>query len=228
MANFLTLFPKVNYDVTRGRIKNYELGTNITFRINIIKDVLSNFASYFEYDITDSDTPEILADKFYRDTEAHWIILYANNMYDPQYDWPLNYKNFNKYIEVKYGSIAWSKTNIHHHEKVIERTVNNNTTTTRFQINEDDLTTAMSPETQALPFDSYDNLPVTQQVYNYSVSGKTVTEVIYRNAVSYYDYENELNEAKRSIKVIKREYYPQIIEEFKALTRSRETYLRDF
>lgn len=228
MAGFLNLFPKVNYDVASSRIKNFELATNITFRIAIIKNVLSNFAAYFEYAVTDFDTPEILAHKFYKDPEAYWVILYANNMYDPQYDWPLNYKNFNKYIETKYGSISWAKTNTHHFEKVIDRTVNNVTTTTRFQVNEDDLTTAMSPETQALPFDTYDSLSATQQVYNYSISGKTVTEVIYRNAVSYYDYENELNENKRSIKVIKREYYPQIIEEFKTLTNSNEPYLRDF
>jgi hypothetical protein len=49
-------------------------------------------------------------------------------------------------------------------------------------------------------------------------NGRTVSEVVYRNSVSAYDWETEQNDAKRSIKLIKPEYYQQIMREFKALT----------
>jgi hypothetical protein len=53
-----------------------------------------------------------------------------------------------------------------------------------------------------------------------------VTEIISRNAVSNYDYELELNEKKRFIKLIKPEYYGSIMREFSALTGTEESFYR--
>ena len=53
---------------------------------------------------------------------------------------------------------------------------------------------------------------------NLTIEGQTIIETEYRNAVTYYDYEDELNEAKRTIRIIKKEYYTQINAEFGALT----------
>jgi hypothetical protein len=181
--------------------------------VAIIKDVLNNISTYFEYQIADGDTPEILAQKVYKDPEAYWVILYANDIYDPQYEWPLNYRNFTNYIVSKYGSVEWAKSHYHHYEKVIERVNGETRTVTRFDINEDTLT----ENTLDVPYDTYDNLAEAE--YNtYSVAGKTISETITRNRVSYYDYENKLNEDRRTIRIIKKEYYPAILDELKKLT----------
>jgi hypothetical protein len=214
MGSFFDTFPKVRYDINRRKLSNFDTITNITFRVGIIKSVLNNTSSYFKYTVTDQDRPEILADKIYGNPEAYWIILYANDMYDPQYDWPLNYLNFNGYIVSKYGSAEWAKTNIHHYEKVIERTVGDTTTVTRLEINGERLT----DNQLEVPYDTYDTLADEQSVSTYELNGKTITEVIYRNAVSYFDYEDQKNEEKRSIRIVKKEYYPQIIREFNDLT----------
>ena len=121
MAKYFTFFPSIAYDIAGKRRSNYQTVTNIFFRLRIIRSVLSNFSSYYEYLISDSDTPEILADKVYGDSEAHWIILLANDMVDPQYDWPLNTRDFTNYIIKKYGSIENAQTTYHHYEKVIRR-----------------------------------------------------------------------------------------------------------
>jgi phosphoserine phosphatase len=50
-------------------------------------------------------------------------------------------------------------------------------------------------------------------------NSRTVVEIVRREMVSNYDYEDQLNEAKRPIKLIKKEYYSQILEEFNTLTK---------
>ena len=72
-----------------------------------------------------------------------------------------------------------------------------------------------------LPYDTYASIE-----YSYTapteaeVGGKSIIETVSRNRVTNYDYESELNETKRNIKVIKNSYYPQLISEFDKLTKN--------
>ena len=247
MANFFNLFPRTRYTLSNSKYPEYQLVTDILFRTAIIKEVLTNSSSYIKYVIRDGDTPDILAAKVYNDPEAHWMILYANDMVDPQFDWPLTSSVFPKYIVDKYRAmaeadggqplqdfevIAWTQNltnpaSIHHYEKVIKR-VNNAAQTeseTRFIINKSKLT----DNELDVPYDYYDNLADVQDVtpVNLEIDGQTVIETVYREAVTYYDYEEKLNEEKRNIRIIKKEFYPQVVEEFKALTNTtRFPFLR--
>jgi hypothetical protein len=188
--------------------------------------------------IKDGDTPEILANKVYNDVEAHWIILYANEILDPQFEWPMPNNVFNKYIADKYRSmaeedvgttlsenqiIAWTQnlTNpaaVHHYEKVVkqENQTEQVTTESRYIINK----TRLTNNELTVPHDYYDELSDEQGVtpINLTIKGQTVIQTIYRNLVTYYDYENELNESRRNIRILKQEYYPQISKEFRTLT----------
>lgn len=229
MAQFFEKFPKISYNIEGKRLTNYQNVTNIFFRVRVIREILGNISAYYEYLIKDDDTPEILADKIYGNPEAHWIILLANNIVDPQYDWPLTSKNFNKYIIKKYGSVANAKTTYHHYEKVIirEESASGTITETRFIINQANATSTMADST--VPYDSYNNLPETQDVNTINMGeGKTVIEIINRDRITNYDYELQINENKRAIKIIKPEYYLQIVREFDGLTqiKQRTTYLR--
>jgi hypothetical protein len=226
MSKFFDKFPKILYDIDGKRQTRYTAVTNIFFRIKIIREVLTNFTVYYEHLIADGDTPEILAEKIYKDPEAHWIILLANDIVDPHYDWPLNANQFDKYIIKKYGSLQNAKTNYHHFEKVITRedSFTGETYSTRFvideaKLNEVDLT---------VPYDTYYTLPADQEVNTINMGdGKTIIEIIKRNRVTFYDYEDELNESKRAIKIIKPEYYPQIINEFENLLKTTSpSYIR--
>lgn len=297
MSKYFQLFPKIPYDIQGRRYKNLQLATNIFFRIRVIREVLGNITSYYDYIIPDGDTPEILADKIYGDAEAHWIILLANDIIDPQFDWPLNTRDFTKHIIDKYGSVETAKTTYHHYEKVIRREDDLGSTIVEFRyvINSNNLTqgsitlsdvqgTFYSGNSVALtgntftanvqswnsdnnelvfadelrtpnvhllystlygetgngvisainspsvPFDYYYGLAETQAVSTHNLSdGKTITETIYRDRISNYDWELDQNEKKRSIKIIKKEYYPQIIQEFTKMTgNSGAPYLRRF
>lgn len=143
MSKFFDKFPLVSYTLDKQLSNDYDSVTNVLFRVGLIKDVMeNNINSYYFYAIKDSDRPEILAEQIYGSAEAHWIILYANEIYDPYYDWPMDDRTFEKYITKKYGSVQWAKTNWHHYEKVItrENPAAQVTMTTTFEVNESKLT----------------------------------------------------------------------------------------
>lgn len=220
MSTFLDRFPKIKYDITGDKPTELITATNIMFRFSIIKDIISNISAYGIYTIKDGDTPEILAEKAYGNPEAYWIILYANDMFDPQYDWPLPYNAFKNYIIDKYGSIEEAQTTYHHYEKVIERTESSTgiITVNRYIINPTNVASVLSETQQSVPYDTYDNLTDTQSVETINMDGTTVTEIISRNRVSNYDWEVEQNDNKREIKVIKSEYYNAIMKEYSEMT----------
>ena len=224
---------------------DYQIVRDILFRTSFIRDALDKKTAYTEYIIRDGDTPDILANKIYGDSEAHWIILYANEILDPQFDWPMTTTVFNKYIADKYRSmaeddlnttledyqvIAWTQdltndASVHHYEKVIkqENLTARVTTEKRFVINK----TKLTNNALDVPHDYYEgpgHVPDEQDVtpINLSVGGQTIIQTIYRNFVTYYDYEDDLNEQKRTIRIPKKEYYNQIVTEFNALTNTSE------
>lgn len=299
MGTYLDKFPKISYDISRNGASAYDLVTDVTFRISMVKSALNDIAAYYVYTITDGDTPEILANKVYRNTEAHWVIMYANDIVDPQYDWPLSYYNFEKYLVSKYGSIANAQTEIHHYEKVV-RNVDLSSldmTEERFVIDYNSQTngiihlssstgnflpgetvyqgasygeatfkatvvswdssenkmqltdsvgqllrynTLYSNDTPtegvvatidfpAVPYDYYVGLPdeIDASTEAVTINGRSVQRTVFRNAVTIYDYELELNDKKRQIKIIKPEYYGQIINEMEVITNTKQySYLR--
>jgi hypothetical protein len=248
MSTYFDKFPLIRYQISGVKYSSFQTIRNLLFRTAIIREALSNSSSYIRYIIRDGDTPEILASKIYGDPQAHWMILYANDMLDAQYDWPLTSSVFPKYIADKYRSmaeddrgetledyevVAWTQdtTNepsYHHYEKVVklENQAAQVTTETRFIINKSLLT---DDELVGVPHDYYDDLADVQDVtpVNLTIDGQTVIQTVYRNKVTYYDYEDELNEAKRTIRIIKKEYYTQMNTEFGVLTnRNTPVFLR--
>lgn len=257
MSKYLEYFPRIYYDAERKQLSDYQLVTDITFRLAFIRDILSNISSYYYYTVQDGETPEILAENIYGSAEAHWVILYANEMYDPQYDWPLSSKAFRNYIVNKYRDqaaaslsisntaitdtqvLSWtqnttSEDSIHHYEKQIIRY--NRTDDVYLTMNlEVNGTNVTSATTVTAPYDFYTTantydpraLEFTGSYETINVNGKTIEETIKGVAITYYDYELYTNENKRQIRIIKKEYYPQIVEEFKSLTGGGvEPYIR--
>jgi hypothetical protein len=227
-------------------------------RIGMLKEVLNNTSSYYVLELEDGDTPEILAEKIYGDSGVGWLIIYANNILDPQFDWPLDYRSFSKYIIGKYGSIENAKITPHHYEKVVERYDSETgvTTTDRYWINSDKLT-RNSPEQPfqyyfpyasllgqtidseefrmdqdgeiALSMDGDSEASAISRgktVDTYNIVGKTIEETIYGQEIDCYTYEEELNDNRRTIKVIKKEYFSSIMKEFNDLTNFQLSYVR--
>jgi hypothetical protein len=196
MQYFDTL-PKVIY--TENGVSS--VYTNLLARVSVIPQILKDPLIYYTYDIQEGDTPEIIAHKYYGDSYRYWIVLFANQLLDPQWDWPMTSKVFEQYLAEKYPSTnVYSE--IEYYEKVITQYDVDTQTTTINKVRIDE--------------DVYNSLPVTQTA-TYTLPTGPVAITTERNAVSIYDYELEQNEAKRNIKILNSIYVNQFEEQFKQL-----------
>lgn len=195
MPRYFKEFPKLLY--TRDGVTN--LVTNLLTRIATVKGEIDTSALYYQYNIKDGDTPEIIASKYYGDAELHWVVLVFNDIIDPFYDWPMEYQQFIKFLTDKYGSPATAQSTIHHYEKIIQ--------TTDKQSNE--ITTTI----YTIDLESYNDLPAEPTEFINSM----VKEITSRRIVYSYDYEEELNESKRQINLVRKELVGIVKDQFKQL-----------
>ena len=211
MSKYFSFFPKTFYKPT-DEGTSLDVVTNIMTRFKLEENLKSNSSVYYKYKIEDGDTPEILAQKVYGDVERHWIILLFNNIIDPQYDWPLNTITLNNYINNKYSAnantiigetgIMWSRSNIHSYYKEITTTYNN------------------KPDTITIQLDSgtYANT-VAETSYITLSTGEQIKKEVTKLSKSYYEYEDEQNENKREIKLLKPEFVLDLIQEFRTVIK---------
>lgn len=216
MSQYFAKFPKISYNQNFGASKpNYVLTTDIFFRTAFREAIKNENVNYYFYTIKDNETPETLARLYYGHPEAYWIIFYANDITDPYYGWPLSYDNFNDYITEKYGSLEYAQITVHHYEMVITTTDSSTgeTFVNKFIVDYDDARTSVGDTT--LPHEDYSGLAVDQypSIQGSFKDGNSSSMTISRNSVTIYDYESELNEAKRNIKLINKDYYPSIVAE---------------
>ena len=103
MAYFENL-PRVLYSNNKEGT-NPKIIPNILAKAAFVQSVIDNESQFFKYEIKGGETPEQIAYRVYGDAEKHWIILLANRLVDPQFDWALGPYEFEKYIKQKYASL---------------------------------------------------------------------------------------------------------------------------
>jgi len=205
MSKYFNFFPNTLYTVdtiTGDAVKN------ITARFSFEESFKNNTSVCYEYNIQDSDTPEIIASKFYGDPERHWVVLMFNDINDPQFDWPMDYRTLISFVDEKYKNQAntgqsgsnWAQSHTHGYYKVETRTTlsTNTVVTNKFEVDSNTYATINATNNDILLAD-----------------GNTIRIQISKQTQSYYDYEMELNESKRRIKLLKQEFIPNIEAEFR-------------
>jgi len=123
---YFRYYPRILYDI-RGleNDKRDDFVTNILARVLVkchgwsdvdgsAHEALVAACEFEKHIITDGEKPEILAHRFYGDSELHWIILYANgaSFLNPYYDWPMTNFDLQKFVDKKYTNINAT----HHYE----------------------------------------------------------------------------------------------------------------
>ena len=211
MATFFSYYPKTFY-TSNNNTAGLESVTNLITRFKFEEGIKQNSGAAYEYNIQDGDTPEIIADKYYGDVEKHWVVLLFNDIVDPQFDWPLDSRQIIEYIDKKYtangaanttvqSGIAWalSENNVQAYFKIITTTSFDNT---------------QKIEKLQVDQNTYANIAATTTSYT-TQAGESVTISITKETQSYYNYEINLNESKRGIKLLKREFIDTLNKEFK-------------
>ena len=201
MAKFFSYFPQTYYTLDDNP-NALDVITNINFRFVFDAAFKSNTAAYYEYIIQDGDTPEILAYKLYGSSERHWIILLYNDIIDPLFDWPLQQSVLNNFIENKYGSISWAQSNVKNYQKITTRTDNYSGTVQTDIVNVD--------------ANTYANVIISTNSYTLG-DGNSITVDISKQTQSYYDYEVDLNDSKKTIKILQDQFVLPAEQEFKTI-----------
>ena len=103
-------FPTIEYDsVGNGEFKDVK---NLLRRVALNTKVKTNALLYDTYDIKEGETPEMIADKLYDDSELHWVIMLVNDITDRYHQWPMTVPQFEQFVADKYSN----PNGLHHYE----------------------------------------------------------------------------------------------------------------
>lgn len=195
MARYFSQFPVTMYNL--GDNNTAQNVVKLTANYELARQFKDNTVVYYSYVVQDGDTPEMLAYKIYGDVEKHWIILFMNDIVDPQVQWPFDQRTLIDYIENKYkdqspllSGLDWAKANIKSYYKVEQVTYNGRTKTEQIiEIDKDQYDTIV-PENNSLVLED----------------GTVVSVTTTKTTKTYYQYEVERNESKRTIKILNPEF----------------------
>jgi hypothetical protein len=216
MAKYFNYFPKTFYS-SNNASTGLDSVTNIIARFGFEQSLKNNSSAFYKYQIQESDTPEIIAHKYYGSAEKHWIVLLFNDIIDPQFDWPLKYDVLIDFVDAKYtangaanttvqSGLAWamSTNNVQAYYKIVTKTdIDNVTLIEKIQVDAN----------------TYANVATSSTTITLQ-SGDAITQAVTKEKKTYYDYEMEENESKREITLIKSDFVKEIEKEFKKVIKS--------
>ena len=174
MANYFRNIPKVGYDIYGTEPNKYRNVTNIMKRISFKPSVIEDITDYYPYRVKDGERPDILSHQKYGTVAYAYLIMLINDIQDPLFDWPLSSQQFEKYLINKYGSVSSSMGTTKYYYQIIRAEV---------------ARTGTSERIPAVKF------IVDQTTYDALGTGDRSTQ-------SQYEWEDELNDNKRDIKLI--------------------------
>ena len=222
MAKYFRHFPKTFY-TTDEDSDGLDTITNLIARFKMSDSLVDNTNVLYTYDVQDTDTPEIIADKMYGNSEKHWIVLSLNKIVDPQWDWPMRQENFVSYLNKKYETegtannttgVTWAldESNIQAYYKTVTRTISAGASSRVSRSNSE------IKEKLEIDASTYANVAISSDNYVLK-DGSKVTEKVTKSTESYYTYEFNLNEAKRSIKILQPQFAIELDKSFKKVFR---------
>ena len=227
--SYFSKFPKSVY--TLDEYRTGQIVPDIFRRTKFLFDLTNSFSFYDEYDVKDGETPEIVADLFYNDPTLHWVILQANEIIDPRFDWPLSTYNLQQFVEGKYANI----NGIHHYEDANSYQTNanlqitssaefgsfsvgdvlvNNTNTGNGYITVKASSSQINLVVSDGGFQTGDSIKLSSN--NSITANITSVTILSGTPVTNFEYEDGLNEDRRRIKILKPQVVADIINEFES------------
>ena len=197
--NYFDLFPDVelpSFSNKRNSSKDFIKVKNLFKRGELRPDIFQDLATFEKYQIMGDDRPDNVANKFYQDSDLDWLVLICNNIINVQTEWPLMQRDFERFLLDKYETHA-ALEDVHHYET---QEIKNSKGVVMLEKGlevESDMT-----------FSYYDWwLDEQQNITN----SNTVT------AVTNYQYEEKIEDAKRNIYLLKTRYISLVIDDMEQL-----------
>ena len=193
MSNYFRQIPDFEY-VSRlpdAKISDYITVKNL-FKRNILReDIFQNLAVFTKYEIRGNDRPDNVAFDFYGDSNLDWLVLTCNNIVNIQTEWPLRQEDFDRFLLDKYGDYNTLYNGVHHYETVeIKNSAGVIIVPEGLRVDSD------------FSVSFYDSLTGLQE----TVSNSAVE-------VTNYEYEDEIENNKRNIFLLKPRYLNVVLDD---------------
>ena len=186
MANYFSYVPDFQY-VSRTKdekyVSNYDTIKNLFKRAKLREDIFSDLSFFEKYTIQGDERPDYVSYKFYGDSSFDWVILLSNNILNVYNEWPKPGDTFEDYLISKYGSVAASNAVKCYKTNEVKNTDGVVIVKKGLEV----------PQTYSI---SYFDPKLDQDVL-----ASNITE-----PQTYRQYEEEIENAKRNIYVLKSKY----------------------
>ena len=192
-------FAYVNRDDPKST-NEYSLVKNFFKRAKLRDDIFENVAFFEKFIIKGDDRPDNVAFQVYGDPTLDWVVLMSNNIVNVQSEWPLSNENFYEYLIDKYENETKLYSGIHHYEANEVKTSNGR-----------------------IIIESGTRVGVGQSVSFYD-KGKndqvTITDIAL--PVTNFTYEQNLNNKKREIFLLKKIYLNIVFDDLEQIMSYKE------
>ena len=178
-------YPSLSND--RSSVYDYETVKNIFKRAIIRNDIFDEVTAFTKYSVRGDERPDQVADRMYNDSTLDWVVLTTNNIIHVRDEWPMGNQDFLTYLNDKYT--AEELANIHHYETEVVRDSNGKLI---------QLSGITVPEGHSVTFVDNGVLRTESKIKSFS----------------FLEHETNLNDAKRSINILRQEYLNLFLEEF--------------
>jgi len=203
MANpYFRNLPEIAY-VNRDDPKStseYNIVKNFFKRAKLREDILQNIAFFEKFIIKGDDRPDNIAFEVYGDSTLDWVVLMSNNIINIQSEWPMSNEVFYNYLIDKYGDETTLYGGVHHYEANEVKTSNNK-----------------------IIIASGTRVSVGQSVSFYDFGKQdqvTVTDIAL--PITNFIYEQNLNNKKREIFLLKKIYLNLVFDDIEQIMTYKE------
>ena len=187
------------------------------FRKNKLLDWLSKETTIFnKFIIAEGARPDTVAEDLYGDPQLDYIVIISCGITNIRNEWPLSSKELYEFVEDKYGS---NMNDIHHYETLEVRDGEDRLILPPGQIVEHDVTGGrpFQIDGPAAGFGGSANKWYTKTSgMVQALTGEKISPVV---GISNFDHETRLNEDKRLIRPLKREFVQMFINDFRRIMK---------
>ncbi len=186
MSNYFRQLPDFDY-VSRlpdAKISDYIKVKNLFKKGTLREDIFQNVSFFTKYKIMGDKRPDNVAFDFYQDSRLDWLVLTCNNIINVFTEWPLQQSDFDRAMLEKYDTYDNLFNGVHHYE------------TTEVKDSNGIIFVKAGLKVDAIfPFKYADTKSETLvDLANISIP------------VTNYEYEVEIEDAKRNIFLLKPQY----------------------
>ena len=201
MSNYFNRLPNLEYPslLKTRRTNNDTIRVkNLFRRVKIREDLFSNLTEFDKYQILGDDRPDTVAEEIYGNPNLDWVILMSNNIIDVKNEWPMTQYDLNTYLNEKYTQEQL--VDIHHYETTTFKDGKGRLVVPAGQVVDEDW---------SLEYFDGTHLRNTDGI----LAGRPV------RSVSFFEYEINKNDKKRSINILKGDVLTMFMKDFERIMK---------